>query len=231
MLNQLKNFPIYALLFLIAPAFMSCKTVDSAKNKNTQKARVTTYLRAGLLNSARIQEKFGSFGVEVLAQDSNKGLRLSNLYSLEKGQKIARTIALTQYAANIPEELKAAHEQIIAGGSIGSTLNKHGFEVKKEFFFQGIVTDMPAKTEELMQVQDKNFASIAYDVVVSLGDQKYTYCSIAEVYSPEFLTMIELNQILVNESKAGNYSSKQASPEKVKAVFDELRRELSVLSN
>lgn len=153
------------------------------------------WLKPGLLNSARIELKFGSYGVQILAQDQVTGIRLSSLYSEHEDEKIARTIAFTQYEANINDKLRMAHKEILAGGSIGSTLKKYGFDVKKDLFFKGLVEDMPDRLHNLMHAQERAFATVIYNLVAKEGNNYYPYCTIVEVYSPEFLTLVEVDQI------------------------------------
>ncbi|MFA6915833.1 MAG: hypothetical protein WC222_05505 [Parachlamydiales bacterium] len=153
------------------------------------------WLKPGLLNSARIELKFGSYGVQILAQDQVTGVRLSSLYSEHEGEKIARTIAFTQYEANINDKLGMAHKEILAGGSIGSTLKKYEFDVKKDLFFKGLVEDMPDRLQSLMHTQERAFATVIYNLVAKEGNNYYPYCTIVEVYSPEFLTLVDVDQI------------------------------------
>lgn len=126
-----------------------------------------------MLNSARIELKFGSYGVQILAQDHIAGIRLSSLYSEHENEKIARTIAFTQYEANIHDKLKMAHKEILGGGSIGSTLKKYGFDVEKNLFFKGLVEDMPNRLQNLMHAQEYAFAVVIYNLVAKEGNNYY----------------------------------------------------------
>ena len=49
-----------------------------------------------ILNSDRIEQRFGSYGIEVLASEA--GLRRSNLFSYEGDTAICRTYAVVQFA-------------------------------------------------------------------------------------------------------------------------------------
>lgn len=173
-----------------------CVTVNQITN-NEQAAHYNSYpwLKPGLLNSARIELKFGSYGVQILAQDKATGIRLSSLYSEHEDEKITRTIAFTQYEANINDKLRMAHKEILAGGSIGSTLKKYGFDVNKDLFFKGLVEDIPDRLQNLMHTQERAFATVIYNLVAKKGNHYYPYCTIVEVYSTEFLTLVEVDQI------------------------------------
>src|SRR5690606_34722880 len=50
-----------------------------------------------LLNSERIERRFGSYGIDVLQSDGR--YRVSNLYSVHDGAKICRTFAVVAYPA------------------------------------------------------------------------------------------------------------------------------------
>lgn len=149
------------------------------------------WLQPNLLNSKRIELKFGSYGVDVLAQNPIAGYRLSSLYSEHEGKKIVRTLAFTQYETNMNDKLMAAHQEILAGASIGSTLKNHGFEIKKDLIYKG-------PSQDPMHIQEPPFASVIYSLLAKEGDNYYPYCIILEVYSPEFLTLLEVDQIWNN---------------------------------
>jgi hypothetical protein len=53
---------------------------------------VSTETLCDLPNSERIPQEFGSYGTDVVRHDAQ--LRVSNLYSLEAGRKITRTLAV-----------------------------------------------------------------------------------------------------------------------------------------
>jgi hypothetical protein len=160
------------------------------------------WLKPGLLNSTRIELKFGSYGVQVLAQDmfAASATRLSNLYSIHEGEKITRTLAFTKYVEakfmdKFDDQLKVAHEEIVAGGSIGATLKKYGFELIKDFRFKGLVEDMPTQVQTLMHTKDNTFATVIYDLFAKSEKAYCFYCTIVEVYAPEFLTLEEIDLI------------------------------------
>ncbi|MCB1073134.1 MAG: hypothetical protein H7A41_03295 [Chlamydiales bacterium] len=84
------------------------------------------------LNTQRIQHFFGSVGVEVLEIDSSvfPEKRISNLHSLdEEGQKQMRTLAIVDFAQPIHPDLTEAHQEIVAGGAIGTTLQKYQWKI------------------------------------------------------------------------------------------------------
>ncbi|MBI3236607.1 MAG: hypothetical protein HYZ48_02745 [Chlamydiales bacterium] len=154
----------------------------------------------------------------MLAQDPVKGIRLSNLYSEHEGKKIARTVAFTQYNTNIDAKLRIAHEEIMAGGSIGSTLKKHGFDVKKDIFFKALVKDMPDQLQNLMHTEKCAFATVIYNLSAKEGNHNYPYCTILEVYSPEFLTLVETDQIYPDSMQ------EKVTPQNAFDVIDQMKQ-------
>ena len=73
-----------SLLFGLAPG---AETAAQAERANAPSPE-----RRELLNSERIAQRFGSYGIEVLESDGR--VRVSNLYSNEQGGRICRTFAV-----------------------------------------------------------------------------------------------------------------------------------------
>lgn len=218
-------FAVLVVLGFTSPVLFAC-ACETVHTKKTEPMK--PWLQPNILNSDRIKLKFGSFGVQVLHQ--NDHIRLSNLFSTAHDEKkIARTIALTKYEANMSESLKGAHEEIRKGGSIGLTLGRHGFTLKKNIFYVGNVSNLPPEINSLMNTADNNFAAIVYDLRAEKDGVDLPYCTIAEVYSPEFLTLAEVQQIQNAEKPESSdivseNMIKQGSTEKAENLFDELRR-------
>ena len=72
------------------------------------------------LNSDAIKATFGSYGVEIIYQAA--GTRVANLYSGQAGNKIVRTLAVTEFVEPIDNTLLQSHQEIMSGASIGATL-------------------------------------------------------------------------------------------------------------
>jgi len=126
---------IYFFICLLQFLFIPCACVEIIQDVKVADCTIYSWLKTGLLNGTRIELKFGSYRVKVLAQDLNLGICLSSLYSEHKNEKITRTLALTRYKENIDDHLKMAHKEILEGGSIDSTLKKYGFILQKRSFF------------------------------------------------------------------------------------------------
>lgn len=175
-MTHLKLTSYFAFLLMLS----ACQIVP-LKNPTAK----SPWLQKNLLNSQRIELKYGSYGVDVLAQ--NDDMRLSNLYSLKDGQKITRTIAYILYQRPLDQKLALAHQQIISGGSIGSTLKAHGFQVKKDFFYLDEIV-VPKALQSYLG-KEKALAVI-YDLKVDKGVE-LPYCTILEIYDGDFLTKAE----------------------------------------
>ena len=81
------------------------------------------------LNSERIEERFGSYGIEVLSHES--GIRRSSLYSVDNEVKTCRTYAVVRFVDESTPRVAAAHANILAGGSIGATFKSSGWHIGK----------------------------------------------------------------------------------------------------
>ena len=117
----------------------------------------------------------------------------------------------------MPEKLRTAHEEILSGAPIAAILKKHGFEIKKDIFFIGELSNIPQKMHNLMHTDKKYLASIAYRLSAQAEEQAYEYCIIAEVYSPFFLTIGELEYIL------RSHVINKIPETKIEDIFDQMR--------
>ena len=151
---------------------------------------------APLLNSERIEERFGSYGVDIV-RETDFG-RLSSLYSLENGSKIARTIAAVEFAGPPRAAYAAEHERILDGRSIGATLQSAGWHIDKQALFIGefaVGTDYEL-ISTLMQVElPQDLAAHVYLLVITAGERSFRYATITEIHHPEYLTSADLQQI------------------------------------
>jgi hypothetical protein len=145
---------------------------------------------APLLNSERIAQRFGSYGIEVLESDGV--VRVSNLYSLEGDQKICRTFAVVRYPAEIDPLFATEHDLILGGQSIGAVFVQNGWTVNKSHRYFGEVSAAPAVAELMGGVQAPRLAIHIYVLEVVKGDAAFEYAAIAEVHHPDYLTLSEL---------------------------------------
>ena len=125
---------IHSILLLILTLLVNSGFACSNISIKTDLQNESEWLKPGLLNSKRIELKFGSYGVQAIPQENNQ-VRLSNLFSISQGRKYTRTIALTLFTDVLDPSLEISHQEILNGGSIGIVLNKNGFLIKKDIFY------------------------------------------------------------------------------------------------
>jgi len=151
---------------------------------------------APLLNSERIRQKFGSYGIDVLSESEN--LRVSNLYSFENGRKIMRTLAVVIYPQSIPGSVTAAHSEIKSGQSIGEVFKRHGWLVEKQDMCMGEIpasSDFAGVYASMGGIAETNLALHVYRLSVSKGGLRSDYALIAEIHHPDYLDAKQLRDI------------------------------------
>ena len=159
----------------------------------------------GELNSDRIRQTFGSYGVEVLLQDERQ--RISSLYSGTGDQTITRTYAVVDYLDRPSPEWLADHERIVAGASIGATFRQSGWEIEKQHLFIGELEVPPAYGDigRLMRIDlPATLATHQYLFVIRREGRSADYARITEIHHPEYLSAADLRglygEILFDDS-------------------------------
>ena len=155
-----------------------------------------------LLNSDRIQQRFGSYGVEVLHQDDR--VRRSNLYSLQGGERICRTYAVVQVDRPLAEDLESAHASIVAGASIGAALRAAGWQISKETLAIGSLRlpDSQHSMANLMHLDAAVELGLhAYRLRVIRKQRTLSYATIVEVHHPDHLTEADLLQLHLDDTR------------------------------
>jgi hypothetical protein len=157
--------------------------------------------RSQLLNSERIEQDFGSYGIDVRYSDSQ--LRISNLYSLEDGARITRTLAIVGYPDTIDNAFADVHQTVLAGASIGASFRDAGWQVSKtmhSYFIAGV----PVPVAEAMQIPPRvGLAAHAYRLAISQGRQHFDYALIIEIHHPDYLSLDDLRDIYGQEEGSG----------------------------
>lgn len=141
------------------------------------------------LNSERIQRLFGSYGVAIVHQTDQR--RVSDLYSLHGDQRISRTFAIVDFIVPMPAELETAHGEIVAGGSLGATLQQAGWSVEKASLYIGTL-DVAIDDADLVRPMNLDapvtLAMHAYRLSARRGTDHADYATIVELYHPELHT-------------------------------------------
>jgi hypothetical protein len=170
-------------------------------------------LPAKLLNSERIEKKFGGYGIDVLYNSAQ--LRVSNLYD---GKKITRTLAVVDYPETIDSSFAKEHQMIVAGGSIGNVFKSHGWIIEKKNIFLGELAPSAdyKKLYALMgNIPPSKLSVWIYVFYIRRGEKSFPYATISEVYHPDYLSLADLKCI---NSDAGAYL------ERTKSVNRELKK-------
>ena len=146
-----------------------------------------------LLNSKRIEQQFGSYGVEVLASEA--GLRRSGLLSYDGDTATCRTYAVVQFADQLDERYDDAHSRVLAGDSIGATFKEDGWDIRKHTLYIGTVRLPGTATEvgRLMRLTGAHDLALhVYQLVIARDDIELEYATILEAHHPEYLVEADL---------------------------------------
>ena len=153
-------------------------------------------LESELLNSERIGERFGNYGIEVL--HSGTAVRRSSLYSVEDGVQTCRTYAVVQFAEHEDPDIAAAHRQILAGQSIGATFKAGGWVIEKRTLYIGELPlpDSQHLIARLMHLdRATSLAMHVYRLTLDKGPVSVQYATIIETHHPEYLSISELARL------------------------------------
>ncbi len=149
-----------------------------------------------LLNSERIERRFGSYGIEVLASEA--GLRRSSLYSEDGSRRICRTYAVVRFADQLHDRYGTEHGQVLAGNSIGAIFKAHGWNVHKQTLYIGELGIPAADTSitRLMQISGAPMLALhVYQLLLVKDDEVYEYATILETHHPEYLSASDLHEL------------------------------------
>lgn len=148
---------------------------------------------AQILNSERIEQTFGSFGIDVLYSDES--LRVSSLYSEEGGARTTRTVAVVQYPALVDGAFTSEHQVILDGGSIGATFKEAGWEVVK-INLSTQEMRQPDEITQLMSLDGRSpLATHFYQLDIRRQGERIPYAEIVEIHHPDYLTLDDLQRI------------------------------------
>ena len=141
------------------------------------------------LNSERIAERFGSYGIEVLS--SEPGLRRSNLYSSDGGGRTCRTYAVVRFVDEPDAVIDAEHAQILAGQSIGAIFKASGWTIVKETQHIGTAAleDAAHPVAALMRLES------SHRVLLEKRQQAIDYATLIEMHHPDYLRCVDLLEL------------------------------------
>ncbi len=149
-----------------------------------------------LLNSERIEDRFGSYGIRILYADEQK--RITSLYTEETAGEVSRTVAIVDFIRPLDVRLADEHSLVVAGGSIGEVFRQAGWETRKKTLFirQGFSGEFNVEIAGRMQL-DPAFplAVHRYRFDVVRGTLRIPYAVITEVHHPDYLTVQQVHEI------------------------------------
>jgi hypothetical protein len=156
-----------------------------------------------LLNSERIEEQFGSYGIDVLS--SEPGLRRSALYSNENGIHTCRTYAVVRFVEKPDAIIGSEHAQILAGNSIGAIFKANDWAIHKETLHIGTIgTDTgDDHVITLMHLAPgREVAMHVYRLLLQKDGQAIDYATIIELHHPDYLGPDDLRDMYPVDAEA-----------------------------
>lgn len=153
-----------------------------------------------LLNSERIEQRFGSFGISVLPSET--GLRRSNVYSLMGNERICRTYAVVRFAAQPDDGYREEHAKILAGNSIGAIFRSHGWDIHKQTLHIGnlLIREPQARIATLMHLNEVCALALhVYQLLLVRRDEVFEYATIIEAHHPAYLSKGDLFELYAHD--------------------------------
>lgn len=151
---------------------------------------------SGKPNSELIEQEFGSFGIEVLAQSS--AIRVSRLYSSAGEASATRTLAVVLFNPALSGEIATEHAAIKGGAPIGETFKKAGWTVTKQNMrIENIHrSELHAHLQELIgTITHGDMALHFYRLLVRKAGHSLEYATIAEIHDPSYLSVADVQAI------------------------------------
>jgi len=149
-----------------------------------------------LLNSERVEQQFGSYGIDVLASEA--GLRRSSLYSSDDGDRTCRTYAVVRFTDQPDTSYSPEHAHVLAGNSLGEVFKANGWAIHKQTLHIGsfAVAQSASEIGRLMKLDgSKTLALHIYQLLLARGDQVFEYATIIEAHHPAYLSSADLLDI------------------------------------
>lgn len=156
-----------------------------------------------LLNSERIEQKFGSYGIDIIASDSTR--RLSSLYSLNDGDRVCRTYATVRFMQSVDPSIATEHARVVGGQSIGTVFKSAGWTITKRHSWFGETALTGSDTDILRRMRierPQKLATHRYVFRVEKSGRWFDYAVITEMHHPAYLTLRDLRSIYGNEGVA-----------------------------
>ncbi|MDG1016142.1 MAG: hypothetical protein P8O19_04690 [Woeseiaceae bacterium] len=163
---------------------------------------------SNLLNSERIEKKFGSYGIEIIENTGSS--RVSFLYSLDKNCQQNLSLKETQIGIHCKQYKTLAivkflntndvideHTKILKGASVGATFKNQNWIIKKENI---LISEIHNKENQIINEWSNNpdlekFAFQIYDISLKKNQLQLKYAQIIEIHNPNYLIIDDLIEI------------------------------------
>ena len=163
---------------------------------------------SNLLNSERIEKKFGSYGIEIIENTGSS--RVSFLYSLDKNCQQNLSLKETQIGIHCKQYKTLAivkflntndvideHTKILKGASVGATFKNQNWTIKKENI---LISEIHNKENQIINEWSNNsnlekFAFHIYDISLKKNQLQLKYAQIIEIHNPNYLIIDDLIEI------------------------------------
>lgn len=149
-----------------------------------------------LLNSERIEQQFGNYGIDVLASEA--GLRRSSLYTMVNGERVCRTYAVVRFTDEPDTSYSPEHAHVLAGNSLGEVFRANRWTVHKQTLHIGSlnIARSASQARELMRLADEQTLALhIYQLLLVRDDQVFEYAIIVEAHHPDYLLPSDLLDI------------------------------------
>jgi len=149
-----------------------------------------------ILNSERIEQRFGSYEIEVIEQSS--AVRRSNLYSTDGNVITCRTYAVVEFVDSDMTDIAETHSGVLAGESIGAMFKTAGWVIEKETFYVGEmqVANPLHPIGRLMRLDAPASLGVhAYRLLLSKKSRSIHYATIVETHHPDYLVEADLLEL------------------------------------
>jgi len=146
-----------------------------------------------LLNSERIEQQFGSYGIDVLA--SAAGLRRSSLYSIVGDERTCRTYTVVRFADKPDTSYSPEHAKVLAGNSLGEVFKANAWSIHKQTQHIGSFHVDTSRTEisTLMQLSgEQELALHVYQLLLAKNERVFEYATLLEAHHPDYLSAADL---------------------------------------
>ncbi len=149
-----------------------------------------------LLNSERVEQRFGSSGIDVLASEA--GLRRSSLYSVQGESRICRTYAVVRFTDEPDLSYSPEHAKVLAGNSLGEVFKANSWSIHKQTLYIGSLDIGTSRSgiSELMQLSEHHTLALhVYQLLLARRNRVFEYATIVEAHHPDYLLESDLLEI------------------------------------